>query len=344
MHSRRFARVACAVLLCSLSLSSARIVLIDDISGEETHGGISIDSTRNRISHIVQKIRNIKKRPAPQQPPVYRKIAYAPYRYQPYNGQTDQADRYQPYRYQPYNGQTDQADKYQPYRYQAYIRQPYNGQVYSEQPQRVLVGTSGYIKHRTYSIPAPYKPPTQIQVAPSRSPEYVHVLAPVYARPSFRNRTRVQELKSRLTRVLDAIDAINREREETETYVMGLHSKKQALATALSEASREESTLNSSLQLTKGELESIQTELERLKGKIGDIKDKLNALMRKKGRIREEISNAEKGLREQTDSSLNHQLECLKQEYKSLHAEYLSEIERAPGEKEKAIWSESIIE
>jgi len=43
-----------------LRIVAARIVLIDDISGIERHGDISIDSTRNGVDHIVQKIKRMK--------------------------------------------------------------------------------------------------------------------------------------------------------------------------------------------------------------------------------------------------------------------------------------------
>ncbi|OAG28915.1 hypothetical protein NEDG_01054 [Nematocida displodere] len=42
--------------LALLPFVSARIVLIDDIPGEETHGGVSIDSTSSGIDHIIRKM------------------------------------------------------------------------------------------------------------------------------------------------------------------------------------------------------------------------------------------------------------------------------------------------
>lgn len=50
-----------SLALLLLQLVAAKVVLIDDIPGEEKHGGVSIDSTRNGIGHIAQKLKRMRK-------------------------------------------------------------------------------------------------------------------------------------------------------------------------------------------------------------------------------------------------------------------------------------------
>ncbi|KAI5191034.1 hypothetical protein NECID01_1264 [Nematocida sp. AWRm77] len=91
-------RIAALALLTYIA--AGRIVLIDDISGEEKHGRVTIDSTRNGISHIVQKMNKHRDssessflqgpRKYPDLPPIYQRTnerAHISYRRSPFDSQ-----------------------------------------------------------------------------------------------------------------------------------------------------------------------------------------------------------------------------------------------------------------
>lgn len=278
-------------MLYTLSCVLAQIVIIDDVPGIEQHNGVLIDSTRNNIDHIVQKIkhRRYSRRSPKRKNTIMRVEENIPTEYHSIPKRKKTLMRI---------SENIPTEYYIP---KKYIQAP---------PQIVQVNER--TRYR-------YSYPVQMQYTLARRKK-----APVPRRPRIRRTYKYlqeNDLDRQIEELLKELNRIKSEETKYEINSLKLQGKRAALKNTLLASHEQKKKIESSLLVSKEELSAVQTELELLKSRVQNMSEQSFSLSQKEDQIQNEINQIQKRFKSKSKdfaerlAEIKIRLQMLRQQY-----------------------------